>query len=99
MLTTQQIIINANFMKAIGNRHRLHIVDLLLSGEKCVSEINTTVKVSQPALSQHLSKLRKVGIVGARREQRNIYYYISNPHIIRVLGVLADMQDVRKEAA
>jgi len=78
-------------LKVLGNFYRLQIVTLLLNGEKSVSELNKSVKVSQPALSQHLSKLRRDGILGARREQRQIFYYLNNPHVIRVLGVVAEM--------
>ena len=78
-------------LKVLGNFYRLQIVTLLLNGEKNVSELNKSVKVSQPALSQHLSKLRREGILGARREQRQIFYYLTNPHVIRVLGVVGEM--------
>lgn len=96
--TTQELKIASNTVKAMGNFYRLQIILLLLSGEKNVSTINKDVKVSQPALSQHLSKLRKTGIVGSRREQRQIFYFIINPHVTRIIGVLADMQ-TKKEAA
>ncbi|MFM9890042.1 MAG: ArsR/SmtB family transcription factor [Rickettsiales bacterium] len=82
---------SSQVLKVLGNFYRLQIVTLLLNGEKNVSELNQSVKVSQPALSQHLSKLRREGILGARREQRQIFYYIANPHVIRVLGVTAEM--------
>lgn len=85
----------AAFLKAFGNFYRLQIITLLLAGEKNVSELNKTVKVSQPALSQHLAKLRKAGIVQGRREQRQIFYYISNPHIIRVIGNTLDIVSVK----
>lgn len=80
----------SQILKVLGNYYRLNIVTLLLNGEKNVSELNQSVKVSQPALSQHLSKLRREGVLGSRREQRQIYYFIANPHVIRVLGVLAE---------
>lgn len=79
---------SAQFLKVLGNHYRLQILTLLIAGEKNVSELNTQVKVSQPALSQHLSKLRKEGIVGFRRDQRQIYYYLKNPHILRIIGVV-----------
>lgn len=82
---------SSQVLKVLGNFYRLQIVTLLLNGEKNVSELNQSVKVSQPALSQHLSRLRREGILGARREQRQIFYYITNPHVIRVLGVTAEM--------
>lgn len=82
---------SSQILKVLGNFYRLQIVTLLLNGEKNVSELNRSVKVSQPALSQHLSKLRREGILGARREQRQIFYYLTNPHVIRVLGVVAEV--------
>ena len=88
---SQQLKKSSQILKVLGNFYRLQIVTLLLNGEKNVSELNQSVKVSQPALSQHLSKLRREGVLGARREQRQIFYYINNPHVIRVLGVVAEM--------
>jgi len=81
---------SAQFLKVLGNIYRLQILYILLGGEKNVSELNAHVRVSQPALSQHLSKLRKEGIVGFRRDQRQIYYYLNNPHILRIMGVVEE---------
>lgn len=85
---------SAQILKALGNPYRLQIIVLLLNGEKNVTTINQSVKVSQPALSQHLSRLRKEGIVNARRDQRQIFYYLSNTQVIRLLGVVGDMASV-----
>lgn len=87
-----QTKINAKILKAIGNQHRLEIINLLLTGEKNVGELNKTIKTSQPSLSQHLKKLRDVKIVSSRRDQRSIYYFIVNPHVARMIGILEDMQ-------
>ena len=84
---------SAQLLKVLGNSYRLHIVQLLFSGEKNVTELNREVKVSQPALSQHLSKLRKEGVVDCRRDQRQIYYYLRNPHIVRIIGVVEEALD------
>ena len=65
-------------------------MNLLISGEKNVTELNEQVKVSQPALSQHLSKLRRAGIVAFRRDRRQIYYYINDPSVLNVLKVMVD---------
>lgn len=87
----QQLKKASQILKALGNSYRLQIVALLLNGEKNVSTLNESIKVSQPALSQHLSKLRREGIVSSRRQQRQIFYYINNPHVIRVLGTISEM--------
>lgn len=94
LTTTNSTKQAAHFLKAIGNYYRLQIVQLLINGEKNVSALNEKVKVSQPALSQHLAKLRHAGIVGSRREQRQIFYFISNPRVIRHLGLLREQFDL-----
>lgn len=90
---------SAQFLKVLGNSYRLQILYLLVAGEKNVSELNKEVKVSQPALSQHLSKLRKEGIVGFRRDQRQIYYYLKNPHILRIMGVVEEVMGAPESKA
>jgi DNA-binding transcriptional ArsR family regulator len=87
MVETLELKKSANFLKTLGNQYRLQILRQLMSGEKNVTELNLHVKVSQPALSQHLSKMRIAGIVDFRREQRQIYYYLKNPHVLRVIGL------------
>lgn len=93
---------SSQMLKAMGNVCRMQIIIALLEGEKNVSQLNQHIKVSQPALSQHLSKLRREGILGARREQRQIYYYISNPQVpplVEMLErVISHVGDARKRA-
>lgn len=84
-MTTTELKHSALTLKALGSFYRLQIVTQLLAGEKNVSEINKTVKVSQPALSQHLSKLKRAGVLGCRREARQIFYYLKEPRIILIL--------------
>ncbi len=82
---------SSQLLKVLGNAHRLQIIALLLGGEKNVTEINQVVKVSQPALSQHLARLRSIGVLGSRREQRQIIYFITNRLIAKLLDSTAEM--------
>lgn len=91
MLTPQEIKATAALFKAIGNPYRLQIVSILVEGESNVMTLNKQVLVSQPALSQHLSKLRKAGVLQARRAQREIFYSIKDANILRLLGVGKEM--------
>lgn len=81
----------AKILKALGNGHRLQIVQLLQSGEKNVSDINKDVRISQPSLSQHLAKLKSEGVLDSRRDQRQIFYYVSNTHVARLLSVAMEL--------
>ncbi|MGO8873350.1 MAG: TIGR03086 family metal-binding protein [Acidimicrobiales bacterium] len=54
------------------NRRRL--LELLLEGEKSVSELSATFDVTRSAVSQHLGVLARAGLVQVRREGRFRYY-------------------------
>ena len=81
----------AQKLKAIANPYRIQIIQELMTGEKNVMTLNKSVKVSQPALSQHLNKLRLAGIVKCRREQRHIFYYLTEPNMARIMGIVNEM--------
>ena len=47
--------------------------------------------LTQSALSQHLAKLRAVGIVATRREAQTIYYRLASAAAGRIMKTLADI--------
>lgn len=64
----------ARILAALGNQKRLAIMCHLKQAELSVGEIAGKVELSQSALSQHLAKLREVGLVATRRDRQMIYY-------------------------
>lgn len=64
----------AEILSALGNERRLLIMCHLLNGEISVGKIAEKVDLSQSALSQHLAKLRALGLVQTRRDGQTIYY-------------------------
>ena len=67
--------------KALCDETRLKIVELLIDGEKCVCEIVSHVKKSQPTVSIQLAKLENLGVIESRREGRRVYYKIVNEKV------------------
>ena len=79
----------ANLLRLLGNEKRLLILCLLVSrGEMDVSSLAQAVDLSQSALSQHLAKLRKDGLVTFRRESQTLHYRLDDPRTARVLTTL-----------
>lgn len=78
----------ARLMKAMSNPHRLFIMCQLLNGERRVSELEDATGLSQSALSQHLARLRRDGIVVTRRAAQSIYYSLIGTEVHEVIGVL-----------
>ena len=78
----------ARLLRALANEQRLLLLCLLVEGERSVSELNTHVNLSQPALSQHLAVLRAEGLVKTRREAQTIYYLLVHGPAKRIIETL-----------
>jgi DNA-binding transcriptional ArsR family regulator len=68
----------AAFCRVIGHSRRLLILWQLSDGELSVNEIAAQVGSTLQNISQHLTLLKKYGIITARREGQTIYYRIAN---------------------
>jgi ArsR family transcriptional regulator len=67
------------FFRALADRTRLRLLNLLGSEEVCVCFFVEILKTHQPKISRHLAYLRRAGIVGARREGPWMHYRIIEP--------------------
>jgi ArsR family transcriptional regulator, virulence genes transcriptional regulator len=66
-------------LKAMANRHRLIIICQLNERERSVGELAALLNIRDSTVSQHLSLLRKDGLVTARRDGQTIWYSIGSP--------------------
>jgi DNA-binding transcriptional ArsR family regulator len=82
MLTPRQC---ATVLKTLGDETRLRILESLLIGEKCVTDLVQELKCSQPHASHHLRILRDAGLVEGHREGKQVCYKVS-PTIQRALA-------------
>ena len=78
------------FFRALADRTRLRILNLMRSEEVCVCFFVEILKTHQPKISRHLAYLRKAGIVGARREGPWMHYRIVEPADPDAARVLRD---------
>ena len=61
-------------LDALGDRTRRQIVQLLRAGPSSVGELAAVMPVSRPAVSQHLTVLRRSGLVSyTELGTRNVY--------------------------
>lgn len=75
-------------LKLLANANRLLILCQLVHGEKAVSELAKSVGLSHSALSQHLARMRNLGIVTTVRKGQWVYYSLSNPEVEAILATL-----------
>ena len=65
--------------KALADRTRLRLINLIGGSEVCVCYFVAVMKSSQPKISRHLAYLRRAGIVAARREGKWMHYRLTEP--------------------
>lgn len=68
----------SNIVGLIGNGVRLKLVWLINQDQFCVCDLADILQMSVPAISQHLRKLKDVGIVETFRNKQTIYYSITS---------------------
>lgn len=79
------------FLKALANDDRLLILCYLSQGEMNVGELEKATEISQPTLSQQLTKLRDEGFVKTRREGKYIYYTLDSHEVVELMKTLAQL--------
>lgn len=87
MLAPQDIALNTPNMplmmeslqptfKALADLNRLRLFVLLTQGERCVCDIEATLKLPQNLISHHLAALREATLIQSRRSGRWMSYHI-----------------------
>lgn len=78
----------ADVLKTMGHPIRIRIIETLLEDDKCVSSIWECLDLPQATVSQHLSLLRKKGIVRQERCGSKVRYSVADGSIGAVLNLI-----------
>jgi ArsR family transcriptional regulator len=93
VLSDEEAATTASLFKALADRHRVRIVNLLANSPEpvCVCEFTGPLGLAQPTVSHHLKKLVAAGLLD--REQRGTWaYYSLNRDALSRLAAVADLQ-------
>src|SRR6266480_4299408 len=83
----------AMLFKTLSDPTRLRLLNLLGCGETCVCELTDTLGVVQPKVSRHLARLKRAGLVDARRSGKWILYRWAQHGDPLVRHVLAGLRE------
>jgi ArsR family transcriptional regulator len=72
-------VFKAEFFKALAHPLRIRILELLLEGERSVQELQASLHIDQPIVSQQLAILRAKNIVEARKHGAATRYAVRDP--------------------
>src|SRR5699024_1532859 len=83
----------ADILKLLGNETRLTMLKILDDHDCCVCEFVEIFQASQPSISQHIRKLRDIGLVKDERRGQWIFYSINiYDHVCCVCVFVASFQ-------
>lgn len=64
--------------KALSDKNRLLILDMLSCGELCACDIMEGLNLTQPTISHHMKILQHAGLVNSKKNGKWVIYSINN---------------------
>ncbi|MEV4422153.1 metalloregulator ArsR/SmtB family transcription factor [Patulibacter sp. NPDC049589] len=77
--------LKADFFRLLGHPARVRILELLRDGERTVGDLQAALGLDSSGTSQHLTAMRKQGILESRRAGTSVYYRVKDPRIFQLL--------------
>lgn len=75
----------ADTLRTVAHPFRLQIIDILIRGERTVTELCHQLEAQQPYTSQQLNLMKAKQILSSRRDGNQVYYSIANPDVVSVI--------------
>lgn len=85
----------ARIGKALGNPHRLELLELLAQGERTVDALATESGLTMANASQHLQALRDAGLVENRKKGLFVRYRLADPAVFELSKSLRTVAERR----
>jgi len=87
----------ADCLKALGDPTRLKMVALLNRRDFCVCEFVPIFKISQPAVSKHVHRLKVSGFVTENRRGQWVFYSLNRKRLEEIGFELTHLPDLSAE--
>jgi len=72
----------AELFRAFSDTSRVRILSAILEQEANTSALAASIGLSESAVSHHMRGLRQMRIVKARRDGKEVYYSVIDPHLV-----------------
>lgn len=89
----------SKLLSITGNKVRLKILFLLnQEDELCPCDLADILKMSVPAISQHIRKIKDAGIISSRRNGQTLYYSLNRDETELFNNIFESIELIRKTA-
>lgn len=79
--------LKAEFFRLLGHPARVRVLELLRDGERSVGELQAELGLDSSGTSQHLTAMRRQGILESRRAGTSVFYHVKDPRIFQLLEI------------
>lgn len=80
-------------LKAVAHPMRIAIIDVLNRHEKMsVNDITSYLGLEQSLTSHHLANLKMKGVLGSKRQGKNIFYFLKMKEAVQLVAVLENVK-------
>ncbi|MDA3924432.1 MAG: metalloregulator ArsR/SmtB family transcription factor [Kiritimatiellae bacterium] len=79
----------SRMLRMLAHPHRLKIIEILdREGECNVTTLIDQTGLPQSSVSLHLNQMKRMHLLGSRRNGREVVYHISDPRVLRLLNCI-----------
>src|SRR5579859_5269696 len=94
--TTQEDVLE--MLKALADESRLTVLQLVHKQEYSVGDLAERVKLTEPTISHHLSRLREVGLVTLRMAGNQRYYRLNEAGLAKFKQLVGHIEQLPTSA-
>lgn len=78
--------LKAELFRLLGHPVRVRVLDLLRDGERSVGELQAALELDSGGTSQHLTAMRRQGLLESRKDGAKVYYRVKDPRAFQLLA-------------
>jgi DNA-binding transcriptional ArsR family regulator len=83
--------VKANLFRVLGHPARVRVLELLRERERSVGALQAELELDSGGTSQHLTALKRIGLVESRRDGTSVYYRVADERVFDLLAAARDI--------
>jgi ArsR family transcriptional regulator len=92
--------LKADLFRTLGHPARIRLLEVLGAGERTVGELQEALELDSSGVSQHLTMLRRQGLLESRKVGTTVRCRVKDPRALRLLAIarellMANLEDSR----
>lgn len=79
--------LKADLFRLLGHPVRVRVLELLRDGERSVGDLQAALELDSGGTSQHLTAMRRQGLLESRKDGAKVYYRVKDPRTFQLLAI------------